>query len=144
MRNVSKLMSFVLLIFVTLPINAQTEVGKLFSVEEANQLFGPVTKEKTVQISEFRNYLDKTQSYLFIKLDMWNYSIAGDDLRAIYPLNQKTGDTYYKFSKSKIEQLLNVDTVMKEIRIQQRSNVLSLQVGETVLELSLPCPPYCE
>lgn len=144
MKNILKTAILLSLIFVIIPLSAQTEVGKLFYERDAIQLFGSVTKERSVPVSELKSYLDQTNYYLYVNLDVWNFNLAGDELKAIYPVQQNAKEIYYKFSKTKVIDLLNSHPDAKEVKIQWRTDVLSLQVEDTVLELSLPCPPYCE
>lgn len=144
MKNIFKTAILLSLIFVIVPLKAQTEVGKIFPLSEASILFGSVTKERSVPVSEFKSFLDQTQNYFYVRFDVFNYNVAGDKLKAIYPQVQTDKQTYYKFSKSKVLELLKLHPFSSEVKIQMRSDVLTLQIENSVLELSLPCPPYCE
>lgn len=138
------LFSFLLSLMFVNYLFAQKEVGKLFAADDAQRLFGKVTNERIIPISEFKSYLNSTDKYLYINFDERNCHFVGDGFRPIYPFNQKSFSIYHKFSKVKILELLNRNPFSEKIFIQMRSDILTLQIGNDVLELSLPCPPYCE
>ncbi len=157
MKLLFKIALILTLIFVTLPITAQTEeVGKIFPLQEAETLFGNVVQEKIIPFDSFKFFVAQTDNYLFVRLDEKNVFIAGDNLKPIYPTIQqetaisnysKTGTDqliYHKFSKSKVLELIKLYPNALAVQVQNRKEVLTLQIENSVLELSYPCPPYCE
>ena len=157
MKLLPKIFLILTLIFVTLPTAAQTEeVGKIFPLQEAVLLFGNVAQERIIPIESFKFFVAQTDKFFYARLDSKNVYIAGDNLKPIYPIVQpetaynsfsKTGNdqpVFHKFSKTKVLELIKLYPDARDVKVQNRKEVLTLQIESSVLEMSYPCPPYCE
>jgi len=143
MKTLFKIALLLTLILVTTSF-AQTEVGKIFTDKEAATLFGGITQEKEIPLGTFQKFLNESDNCFLVTLSNNQVYFASSGRTPIYPVNQKSYPVnYFKFSKSKVQELINLNPNGLSVKIQLRNNVLTIQNGENVLELSLICPPYC-
>jgi hypothetical protein len=123
------------------------EKGMIYSNEEASELYGGVKSSLRIDTSQIRNLLEKTKNNFMLKLkDDSELIILGDKRKPLYPSDYKVlkDEVFSSFSKSRVTELLSKGS-NKTTNIEIRSeNILTVSNGEYTLELSWPCPPYCD
>ncbi len=133
-------------------------VGKLFTKQEANVLFGKVIGSMNLSVSELKNALSNTKDYVLISVKNNTVILRDERRKSISEENEYLDDkdVLYIFSKSQIENLLG-NTLLKTtsslsvsastdsiVTVEIRASVLTLTAGDTTLEFALPCPPMCD
>jgi len=132
-------------------------VGKLFTKQEANVLFGKVIGSMNLSVTQLKNALSNTKDYVLISVKNNTVILRDERRRSISEENEYLDDkdVLYIFSKSQIENLLG-SALLKTtsslsvsastdpiVTVEIRASVLTLTTGETTLEYALPCPPTC-
>jgi len=133
-------------------------VGKLFTKQEANVLFGKVIGSMNLSVTQLKNALANTKDYVLITVKNNTVVLRDESRRSISEENEYLDDkdVLYIFSKSQVENLLG-SALLKTttsslsvsastdpvITVEVRASVLTLTSGETTLEMSYPCPPMC-
>ncbi|MCB0753595.1 MAG: hypothetical protein KDC52_19140 [Ignavibacteriae bacterium] len=120
------------------------EIGKIFTNEEADNLFGEVLIEKEIDLTELNNLLNNTNNVIMFKLDAEGFTVLGDDRKLLLSTANyvEKNEIFHMFSKSKVQELVKNGTG-KLIKLQKRNEVFTINSGNFTLELSLPCPPGC-
>jgi len=136
---------FYLLSFFFLTISGSSQTfGKLYTIDEVNQLHGPVLQKVAFNPAQFQTFLTETNKVLMFTFKSNNLFIAVDGRKVIYP--DSTGissdDTLKVFSKSIIEDLLNGGPA-DSVYVERRSEVISITYDNATLELPTLCPPIC-
>lgn len=121
------------------------EIGKIFSKEEADQLFGKVIGSVQITKAELKKALASAKDYVLFtvknnralvmnekkqSLTMEKVALAADEVAHIY-------------SKSKVEEFLS-SSKTETIYVERRAEVLSLTSGLMTLEGAWICPPFCD
>ncbi|MCK9426399.1 MAG: hypothetical protein M0Q21_10205 [Ignavibacteriaceae bacterium] len=120
------------------------EYGKIFSLSEAVHLFGEVKISFPVNSKELLTHCSKTESVIMFGVENATLFIAGKGRNILQP----AGVTLSPEFAMRVFQILKVEELLKlgnsEItEIELRDEVLDLKNGEFILELGMPCPPYC-
>ncbi len=125
------------------------KVGKIFSVEEANALFGEVKSSKTINTKFLRNVLNKSKHYVRMKMKRNMMTIFEDtfDVESFNRKHKITAITVddspeHIFSKETIKELIDLGGSDVTI-IQDRGEVLTVTNGAYTLEFAVGCPPFC-
>lgn len=139
------------------------KIGKKFTVNQANQLFGKVKNSVTISKAELKAAVAKAEKYVYFAIRN-NKAYVLDNRRISLLDNQllKMGknEVAYVFSKSVVEEFLNSNanlsvtsskngsanistTASDTITLEQRASVFTVSDGTSTLEMSLPCPPVC-
>ena len=141
-----KLRWFILIITLTVPVLfGQSKVGKIFSKEEAKDLYGPVLKSKTMKVESFKKAIAGMNEFMMFKVkDNDRLVIKGADNFIAYTdvLNLEKDEVYTKYSLEVVKELLQAgdgDTIIFEMR----EDVQSVTYGNYTMELGISCPPWC-
>lgn len=123
--------------------HAQT-FGKLFSKSEADKLYGKVLVSYSFNITELIKIITMTDSTVMFNFLNDSPVILGDQRKLLYPdtLIVSEEEKFYLYSKSIVEKLISLYEY-NEIYIEQREYSLTLTNGNTTLEESMICPPFC-
>jgi len=142
-KNGFVLSVFILSLFISISISAQ-EHGKIFSKNEADSLFGKVISSESISIEVLNSTLQKTEKVIMFRLKNNNLIILGDERTLIYNTNDFTdnNEVFHLFSKGKVEKLVELGLSSNNI-VEQRDEKLTITNGNYTLEMSIPCPPYC-
>lgn len=137
------LLSVLTFSFFSINLYAQT-VGKIFSKNEANTLFGSVLESKAISISELKSVMNQTNQYLMFLIKDGAIAIKGDGGNVIYNggVVLTSSDVFIKYSKSVLIELLYLSTD-ENVYIEKRSSVTTVSNNGNTLELGQPCPPFC-
>jgi hypothetical protein len=121
------------------------EIGKIFSKDEANNLYGAVQQSKDISSSELASLFSGSKNYLMFKIINNQLVILGDKRVVLYPAGYKDDnkEVFAVYSISKIQELLNTGKAVATT-VEQRSEVISINNGEQTLEMMHWCPPYCD
>ncbi|MBA4405754.1 hypothetical protein C0389_00610 [bacterium] len=138
------LVSFIIVFLSTLNLSGQT-IGKIFSKNEANTLFGPVIESKSITVTDLTNVLSQTNQYVMFLIKDGRIAIKVDSGQLISDgaVNINPTDVFYKFSKSIVKDLLYFST-LGIVNVERRESVFTLTTGDVTLENGLPCPPFCD
>ena len=162
MKKLKLLITFfaVILMIGSSTVSAQGKlgvVGKLFTKQEANVLFGKVIGSMNISVTQLKNALANTKDYILVSVKNNTVVLRDENRRSISEENEYLDDkdVLYIFSKSQVENLLG-SALLKTtsslsvsastdpvITVEVRASVLTLTAGETTLEYALPCPPVC-
>lgn len=121
------------------------EYGKIFPLSEAVHLFGEVKTTFPVNSKELLTLCSKTESIIMFGVENASLFIAGKGRNVLQP----AGGTLSPELIMRVFRILKVEELLKlgnsEItEIELRNEVLDLKNGELILELGMPCPPYCD
>ena len=121
------------------------EYGKIFSKSEADKLYGPVKVSKVVENDVLKSALQLTKKVIMFRFTNNNLTILGDRRTLLYSDRDfiDMGEEFRTFSKIKLEELLSKGKA-KNSSIEQRAKDFTISNGNYTLEVSLPCPPYCD
>ena len=123
---------------------AQT-IGKIFTKEEANTLFGRVVDSVKISPAELNAAITKTEKDVMFRLVNGTLTILGDRRAPVYPSAETLVgrlDVFHRYSKSLVVELLSKGTG-DAVYMENRKDVFSVTFGGYTLEMSYPCPPSC-
>lgn len=125
------------------------KVGKIFMVEEANNLFGEIKAKQHINTAFLKKVMKKAKHYLRFKLRNNMLSIFEDtkDMekwKEKFSVNAITvdSDPEFIYSVESIEELLKLGG-SEVTTVEDRGKVLTLSNGAYTLEMALACPPWC-
>ena len=135
---------FVLLFLSNSTISAQT-YGKIFTNQQADNLFGPVLASVSVSRTTFQSFLNQTNNYIMFKVVDNGAIVLDNNRNKISPptnISISPSEEFTVYKVSVVSELLSKGTD-NTVYIQQRSNVLSISTGGFTMEVGSICPPYC-
>jgi len=136
---------FLLLLSLTSTAIYSQEVGQIFDKKEADVLYGPVLESRTISTDKFEAIIIFADDKVMFRLENDQISILGDTRNLLYS-NSKfivSNQVFHMYSKSKVLELLNIGKSLI-VTLENRKNVFSITVGDYTLEMSNPCPPFCD
>ncbi|KAB2846023.1 MAG: hypothetical protein F9K45_02735 [Melioribacteraceae bacterium] len=117
--------------------------GKLFTKEEAEREFGPVTFSLQMNSGEVRNLISASPEKIMFKFVDDNLIVLNNNRQVIYgTFDVQSTDVFHNISASVLNDLL-LQGGQDITKFQMRGEIFSIENGLTVLEYSEPCPPYC-
>lgn len=162
MKKLKVLITFlaIILMFGSSTVSAQGKlgvVGKLFTQQEANVLFGKVIGSIDIPAKDLQEALKNAKDYVLFTIKNNRVIIRDERRRPISEENEylEDNDKLYIFSKSQVEKLLGNARPRKTnslsvtasatpvVTVEVRASVLSLTTGDATLEMVLSCPPIC-
>jgi len=118
--------------------------GEIYSIQAANQDFGPVQNSIQLAVVELKPLLNITGASIMFKIINNQVVILDSQRRVIYPqafiINPEEVFTLY--TTSVLESLLDQGSG-QDIEVQQRTSVLSIGYSDKVMETGTNCPPNC-
>lgn len=134
---------FMLIVMLTTNCYPQT-IGKLFTKEEANILYGKTLESVVINSQDLDRLLEKTDNYVMFKLSNNELIVLDDHRNVLSPLNKylPEDEGVYVFSKSRVKELLELVKTEK-VSIENRPETLTITSGFYTLEMSAWCPPFC-
>ena len=120
------------------------EIGKIFTKDEANRLYGAVQQSREINSPELASLVTRSQKYLMFKIFNNQLVILGDKRVVLYPDGYKVDDkeVFAVYSIDKIKELLETGKAATTT-VEQRNDVISINNGMSTLEMSNWCPPIC-
>ncbi len=145
MPKKKELLSLFLLSFIILlGFNGCQTFGKFYTIQEVNQLHGPVLEKVAFGRPQFQAFLTRTNNLLMFTFKDDKLFITGDGRKVIYPDSASISpeDTLKVFSKSNVEELLNRGPA-DSVYVEKRSDTISITYNNSTLEEPFLCPPVC-
>lgn len=128
-------------------------VGKIFSKNEADILFGKVKNSLTISVDELNAAIDKGNQYILFTLKDGKIVIRNEKKQHLSNerVNLKQDETLYIYSKSMVKELLKAKrsslslakSTAAAVAVELRDGVLTLTYGDATLEQATVCPPFC-
>ena len=139
-----------MLLFLLLACSPTKEIGKVFTSEEADKLFGPVLFSEDISLSNLSQLLSKTKKTIMFGIINQQLIILDNKRNLLYPekAEYKDTDVFTGYSVSILRELLSNSRMNKGneegVSVEQRREVLSVTYGTNTLETGAKCPPMCE
>ncbi|VAX19300.1 hypothetical protein MNBD_IGNAVI01-1493 [hydrothermal vent metagenome] len=140
--TLKKLLLYILF-FAAVTSSSGQVVGKIFDAEYANENFGSVISSVVISNIELREMLEKAGTYIMLNIDTGNIRALDENRTPVHGTAESENEVFYKISTSRIE-LLFEKGGEKNTTIEMRPEILTLTNGEFTLDLTWPCPPYCD
>jgi len=131
-------------------IIAQTQtttgvIGKLYTKDQANQIYGPVLQSISINTTSLSALAAKTPNYIMFNILNGQVVILNSYRSVLYgPMTAVSASQVFRvFSTSIVNQLIQQGgspTTNIELRA---NNTLTVSNGEETLEMSYTCPPIC-
>ncbi len=120
------------------------QIGRVFSTEEADSLFGAVKTEKPINTKSFRLLLAGCENYVLVGVADNHFILLNErkEVLSETPYNYNAADTVFVYSIDKVYELL-VRGGNSITKFQKREAVFTISNGSFVLEFADPCPPLC-
>lgn len=143
--NESKILFLFFYIFLFSTVSFSQTVGKIFSQEEANNLFGDVIESVPINLCDLISAINQTQNYVMFQIIRGELIILGDGRKVLYPVgkNVDSKEVFALFSKSKVMELICL-AGGNAVTVEKRQSHLTVTFGLNTLEESWPCPPFCQ
>lgn len=148
MRKLLPLIVLITLIS-TAGISAQSKnltIGKIFTKQQANELYGPVITSVQISKDQLRAAVAKAKNYVLFAIkdgkafimDERKVSLTGD--LSFLSFNEKA----FVFSKGVVEKFLAIPTLTDIITVENRATVNTVSSENSTMEYSTACPPVCD
>ena len=137
--------TLVLLVILSSFSLSQQVVWKIYTKQEADNLYGPVLFSVPIQSSILSGLLPATSNYIMFRINNGSVNIVDNNRNLLYPVSVSVNptDVFRKFSVSLVAKILQ-DGNTPTTYIESRNNgVLSINNGVYILEYGDPCPPLC-
>lgn len=137
-----------LLIFACSP---STQMGKIYTPEEANKLFGNVLYSVDIQTNVLADVLKRAEKNIMFGLINKQLIILDGKRNLLYPerAEYKDTDVFTVYGTDIVRELLSsklnkqTDGESETVSVEQRREVLSVSSDAQTLESGGKCPPYC-
>ena len=132
--------------------SSTTQMGKIFTLEEANKLHGNVIYSVEINNNVILDLLKKTENSIMFGLINREVVVLDNQRNLIYPEKAEVKDTdvFTVYSTNVVMELLSgkalnkqIDGEAETVSIEQRREVLSVSTETQTLESGLKCPPTC-
>lgn len=142
--------SVLLLLF--LSCGPTSQMGKIYTPEEANKLFGNVIYSVDINSNTLSELLKKTDKSIMFGLIDRQLIILDNNRNIIFPEKAefKETDVFTVYSTQVVMDLLSGKALNKQtdgeadsVSIEQRREVLSVSTDTNTLENGTKCPPFC-
>jgi hypothetical protein len=120
------------------------EIGKIYSKDEADSLFGKVIESAELSVSDLNSLLTQSQNNIMFSIVDNQLILLGDNRKVLSPTTKDVSDSdiFAVCSISKLLELLNYGDDSK-ISFEKRLNNPTITFGAHTLEDLVVCPPYC-
>jgi hypothetical protein len=135
---------FILVLFISNLYSFSFAQGKLFTKEEANELFGPVLRSVEISVPVVHNLINQTNSRLMFRVAGNQAIILDENRNVLHPAGVviKPQDVFSVYSTAVLNELLSSGNG-GSVNIEQRREVLSITFGVMTMEVGAFCPPFC-
>lgn len=136
------IISILLLLFFA--CSSTTQMGKIYTLEEANKLHGNVIYSVEINNNVLLELLKKTENSIMFGLINRELVILDNHRNLIYPEKAEVRDTdvFTVYSTDIVSELI-LNKESDNISVEQRREVLSVSTQLSTLESGVKCPPYC-
>jgi hypothetical protein len=139
-RNISL---FITIIFSSITF-AQT-IGKIYTKDEADKLYGNVIESVQISVSELNSLLNQSQDKIMFSILNNQLVLLGDNRVMLSTTSQNinSSDIFSVCSKSKLLELLNYRDAIN-VYFEKRISRPTITYGMHTLEDMTVCPPLCD
>lgn len=150
MKKITSLLTltaFILVLCVSLT-NAQDSksrtIGKIFTKDEADQLFGKVISSVELKKSDLKKALAKSKNHVHFKIKNKKALVMDERKQSLTDemVSLASDEVTNVFSKSVVNEFLKKSKA-ETLIVEERAGVLSISDGTFVLEFAGVCPPIC-
>ncbi len=119
--------------------------GKLYSKAEANNLYGNVVSKFEMKTEQLKQFVNKSGDIIMFKIKNGKVKILGKNKQLLYTSDgsQVTNDEIYAVYSTSVVNDLIQQGQSDITTIEERETVTSVTSGETTMEMSTFCPPFC-
>jgi hypothetical protein len=119
-------------------------MGKIYTPEEANKLFGDVIYSVDINSNVVSELLKKTEKSIMFGLINREIIILDNNRNLIYPEKAEYTDTdvFTVYSTDIVRELI-LNKEAGNVSVDQRKEVLSVSYNNKTLETGTWCPPFC-
>jgi len=139
-RNIS----LFLIIISSSIVFAQT-IGKIYTKDQADKLYGNVIESVQLSVSEVNSLLNQSQDKIMFSIINKQLVILGDNRKVLSATTQNisSSDVFAVCSKSKLLELLNYGDA-NYVYFEKRASRPTITYGMHTLEDIVFCPPICD
>lgn len=118
--------------------------GKIFTKQEADEIFGPVLQSVAIPKHSIQIFLSQTNNNIMFSIQNENVIILDNKRNVLFPkgISVNTSEVFTLFSVSTLNTLL-LKGNESSVYIEKRSEVLSVSTGGFTMEVGILCPPFC-
>lgn len=118
--------------------------GKIFTKQEADEIFGPVLQSVAIPKHSIQIFLSQTNNNIMFSIQNENVIILDNKRNVLFPkgISVNTSEVFTLFSVSTLNTLL-LKGNESSVYIEKRSEVLSVSTGGFTMEVGVLCPPIC-
>ena len=123
---------------------AQT-IGKIYTKDEADKLYGNVIQSVQISVSELNSLINQSQNKIMFSILNNQLVLLGDNRKLLSATTQNisSSDVFAVCSKSKLLELLNYGDAIN-VYFEKRISRPTITYGMHTLEDMAYCPPLCE
>lgn len=152
MSKIYHILIFSVLLLLFLSCSPTSQLGKIYTPEEANKLFGNVIYSVDMNSNTLSELLNKTDKSIMFGLIDRQLIILDNNRNIIFPEKAefKETDVFTVYSTNVVMELLSGKALNKQsveevdsVSIEQRREVLSVSTDAQTLETGGKCPPFC-
>lgn len=138
-----KQLLFVLLVFNCFNINIFSQ-GKITTKSNADQLFGQILVSKQIATSSLESLTKRSSDVLMFNLLDNNIYVLDNNRNVLLPVGGtvNSSDIFSVYLIAVIQELISKGGSATTF-IERRNEVLTITNGESTLEWSTLCPPFC-
>jgi hypothetical protein len=124
---------------------SQQIIGKIYTKQEADSLYGPVLDSIPVQSNILSGLLTNSIGYIMFRIENGIVYIADNKRQPLYPsgLAVNPNDEFRVFSISLVALLIKNGNNPITFFETRNNGIISLNNGSDILEYGSLCPPYC-
>lgn len=119
-------------------------VGKIYTKEDADKLYGPALQSVHIPVSELKIYMVKSINCLMFRCENGRFYVADDNRKILNSETVFSPDTVFtRFSISVIESLIEQgggETAFMELRA---NDIVTITINSFTMETGVGCPPIC-
>jgi len=118
--------------------------GKIFTNEEADNMFGKVLQSRPIPTQLVWELLNRTNNYIMFRIENNKVIVLDNKRNVLFPegvlINSQ--DVFTVYDVQVLTELLTLGN-STEVKVEQRSEVLSITSGGFTMEVGAFCPPFC-
>ena len=145
MKRNSVFLSMLFVLFLTCASQSFSQTfGKIFSSEEADNMFGKVLHSRSLSTQLVQELLNRTNNYIMFRFESNEVIILDNKRKVLFPegvlINSQ--DVFTVYDVQVVTELLSLGN-SSEVKVEKRTEVLSITSGSFTMEIGALCPPFC-
>ena len=144
MSKIYHIIIFAILLLFFFACSPTMQMGKIYTLEEANKLHGNVIYSVEINNNVVLELLKKTENSIMFGLIDRELVILDNHRNLIYPEKAEIRETdvFTAYSTDLVSELI-LNKESDKISVEQRREVLSVSTQSSTLESGSKCPPVC-